>query len=100
MQPRWHSGGRPRSQTAAGLSEGIILVARGFPDQEVSARPGVSRNTIRNHVSATYREAGVHRRGALVGWAGERGFGVPKTCRQNSAEPDGDPKHRSGLTPD
>ncbi len=52
------------------------LLAQGLSDQDIATRLGISRNTIRNHVSAIYAKAGVHRRAALVVWARERGLGI------------------------
>ena len=60
----------------------LELVAQGLSDDEIAKRIAVSRNTVRNHVSAIYRATGIHKRNALVVWARERGLGVhekPKT---------------------
>ena len=58
--------------------EVLSLVAQGLSDEEIAGRLGVSRNTVRNHVSAIYSKLGVHRRSAVVVWARERGLGSPK----------------------
>ena len=58
--------------------EVLGLVAQGLSDEEIAGKLGVSRNTIRNHVSAIYHKLGVHRRSAVVVWARERGLGSPK----------------------
>ncbi len=60
------------------VREVVNLMARGLSDEEISTRLGISRNTVRNHVSAIYAKSGVHRRGALVAWARERGLGISK----------------------
>ena len=54
--------------------EVLGLIAEGLSDPEIATRLGVSQNTIRNHVSAIYNKLGVHRRGAVVVWARERGL--------------------------
>jgi DNA-binding NarL/FixJ family response regulator len=50
------------------------LICEGQSDSQMSATLGLSRNTIRNHVSALYRKIGVNRRSAAVIWARERGI--------------------------
>ncbi len=57
------------------VREVVSLMAQGLSDEQIADRLGVSRNTIRNHVSASYRKLGVHCRSALVIWARERGLG-------------------------
>ena len=52
------------------------LIARGLRDEDIGAKLGMSRNTVRNHVSAIYKVTGVRRRSELVVWARERGLGV------------------------
>lgn len=56
--------------------EVLGLVAQGLSDDEIAGKLGVSQNTIRNHVSAIYGKLGVHRRGAVIVWARERGLGT------------------------
>ena len=72
----------PRGMDAADLPprarEVLGLLARGLSDQQIADTLHVSRNTVRNHVSAIYRKTGVHRRSALVVWARERGIGTGK----------------------
>ena len=60
---------------SARAREVLDLVAQGLSDQEIAGRLGVTRNTVRNHVSAIYSKLGVHRRSAVVVWARERGLG-------------------------
>jgi PAS domain S-box-containing protein len=59
----------------------LALVAQGLSDEEVARQIGVSKNTVRNHVSAIYRTIGVRKRSALVVWARERGLGTQKKAK-------------------
>jgi len=59
----------------------LELVAQGRSDDEIAKKLGVSRNTIRNHVSAIYRATGVRKRSALIVWARERGLGAHEKAR-------------------
>jgi DNA-binding CsgD family transcriptional regulator len=59
----------------------LELVAQGRSDDEIAKKLGVSRNTIRNHVSAIYRTTGVRKRSALIVWARERGLGVHEKAK-------------------
>ncbi len=54
--------------------EVLSQVAHGLGDAAIAEALGVSRNTVRNHVSSIYRKTGVRQRGALVVWARERGL--------------------------
>lgn len=70
--------------------EVLDLVARGLPDEEIAAKLGISRNTLRNHIASIYAKLGVNRRGAVVVWARERGLGaaaraVAKPARRKPA---------------
>ena len=65
--------------------EVLDLVARGLPDEEIAAKLGISRNTLRNHIASIYAKLGVHRRGAVVVWARERGLGA--TARATPKRP-------------
>ena len=67
----------------------LVMVAQGLSDAEIADRITVSRNTVRNHVSAIYRATGIHKRNALVVWARERGLGVQEKSK---------PKQRRGNT--
>ena len=59
--------------------EVLGLIAQGMADEEIAAKLGISRNTLRNHIAVIYDRLGVHKRGAVVVWARERGLGgVPK----------------------
>ena len=52
----------------------LAMICRGMADQAIAHKLGISRNTVRNHVTALYRRTGVRNRAALVVWARERGF--------------------------
>ncbi|WP_241667141.1 helix-turn-helix transcriptional regulator [Muricoccus nepalensis] len=52
----------------------LALVCRGMADAGIANKLGLSRNTVRNHVTALYRKTGVRNRASLVVWARERGF--------------------------
>ena len=58
--------------------EVLGMVCRGLADAAIAHKLGISRNTVRNHVTALYRRTDVRSRTALVVWARERGFtGAP-----------------------
>jgi PAS domain S-box-containing protein len=61
--------------------EVLGLLAQGIPDADIAKRLGISRNTLRNHVSAIYAKTGVRKRSAIVVWARERGLGTPIQVR-------------------
>ena len=54
--------------------EVLSLLCTGVGDPEIAQRLKLSRNTVRNHVSAIYEKIGVHRRSAAVAWARDRGL--------------------------
>ena len=51
-------------------------MAQGLSDTDIAAQLGVTRNTVRNHISLIYAKIGVHRRSAVIVWARERGLGT------------------------
>jgi PAS domain S-box-containing protein len=51
----------------------LELVCLGLDDMEIARRLNLSRNTVRNHISALYSKLGVHRRAAVIVWAREHG---------------------------
>lgn len=53
----------------------LNLMCQGKDDREIGEALGISRHTVRNHVAAVYSKIGVHRRGAAIVWALERGIG-------------------------
>lgn len=54
----------------------LALVAQGLSDDEIAAKLTITRNTVRNHVSAIYKRLGIRKRSAVVVWARERGLGA------------------------
>ena len=60
----------------------LALIAQGIRDEEIGQRLGMTRNTVRNHVSAIYKIVGVKRRSELVIWARERGLGLSEKAKQ------------------
>ena len=52
----------------------LIRVAQGATDDVIVGEFGISRNTVRNHLTALYRKLGVNRRSAVVVFARERGL--------------------------
>lgn len=57
----------PRERTILGL------MSQGGSDADIAAVLNISRHTVRNHAAALYAKIGVHRRGAAIVWARERG---------------------------
>jgi len=53
-------------------------ICGGLNDNEIADKLGLSRNTVRNHVATLYGKIDVHRRGAAIVWARERGITGPK----------------------
>ncbi len=56
--------------------EVLGLVAQGLSDDEIAGALGISKNTVRNHVSAIYARIGIRKRSAVIVWARERGLGT------------------------
>lgn len=54
--------------------EVLGLICQGCSDKEMATELNISAHTIRNHVSAVYAKLDVHKRGAVIVWARERGF--------------------------
>ncbi len=61
--------------------EVLSLVAQGLSDLDIAARLGISRNTVRNHVSAIYSKLEIRSRSAVIVWARERGLGTVAKAR-------------------
>ena len=70
---------RPAALSAPELSkrerEVLEAVCRGQSDPVIAENMGLTRNTVRNHVSRLYAKIGVNSRSAAVIWARERGIG-------------------------
>lgn len=52
----------------------LALICRGHADKQIARSLSVSLNTVRNHVATIYSKLDVHKRGAAIIWARERGF--------------------------
>lgn len=69
----------------------LDLICQGQSDQEMSQTLGLSRNTVRNHISSLYHKLGVNRRAAAVIWARERGLtgheDIHRAKRRRQARP-------------
>lgn len=64
----------PHDLTARELQV-LELVARGHPDEHIGAALGVSRSTVRNHLSSIFAKLGVSRRAQAIVVAHEAGLG-------------------------
>ena len=77
----------PEISTLPGrLREVLALVAQGLSDDEIAARLGIARNTVRNHIGAIYDRLGIRRRSAVIVWARERGLGAAAKPRTKAKE--------------
>ena len=54
----------------------LSLISLGLPDAEIAERLGLSRSTIRNHLSTLYSKIDVKNRGSAIIWARERCLNV------------------------
>ncbi|MGI3778551.1 MAG: PAS domain S-box protein [Janthinobacterium lividum] len=54
--------------------EVLGLLCTGAGNEAIAGRLGVSRHTVRNHLSAIYDKVGVHSRGEAIVWARDRGL--------------------------
>ena len=52
----------------------IPLIAEGLQNKEIAVRVGVSEQTVRNHLSNTYRKLGAHNRTQMLAEARRRGI--------------------------
>ena len=67
----------------------LAVMCQGLADKEIARRLGISLNTVRNHVATIYRKIDVHRRGAAIVWARERGFtgdGLPQSTNRKERD--------------
>lgn len=54
--------------------EVLTLICRGLADKQIANTLAVSLHTVRNHVATIYSKLDVHKRGAAIIWARERGL--------------------------
>ena len=59
----------------------LALIAQGLSDDEIAGKLQITRNTVRNHVSAIYGRLDIRKRSALIVWARERGLGASPKLR-------------------
>ncbi|MES1924912.1 helix-turn-helix transcriptional regulator [Salinisphaera sp. T31B1] len=62
------------SDLTAREQEVLALICRGQADKQIARTLSVSLHTVRNHVANVYSKVGLHKRGAVIVWARERGF--------------------------
>ena len=74
------------------VREVLSLIAQGLGDDEIARKLGISKNTVRNHVSAIYDRLGIRRRSAVIVWARERGLGAAAKPRARAGKPGRKPK--------
>jgi len=67
-------GGPTLSDLTAREQEVLALICRGQADKQIARTLAVSLHTVRNHVANVYSKVGLHKRGAVIIWARERGF--------------------------
>jgi PAS domain S-box-containing protein len=70
----------------------LDLICQGQSDEAMSKTLGLSRNTIRNHISSLYRKIGVNRRSAAIIWARERGVTGREVAPRRKAQAGPGPK--------
>jgi len=68
------------------VREVLSLIAQGLADEEIAARLGIAKNTVRNHVSAIYARLGIRKRSALIVWARERGLGATAKAQNKQSK--------------
>ena len=56
------------------VREVLSLVAQGLSDDNIAVRLGISKHTVRHHVSAIYEKLCIRKRSAVIVWARERGL--------------------------
>lgn len=77
---RAQQAGEPPKEIAeltAREKEVLGLVCQGADDRAIARELGLTRNTVRNHVTRIYGKIGVNKRGAAIVWARERGLASP-----------------------
>ncbi len=63
------------------LRDVLAQIAQGLSDDEIAAKLGITRNTVRNHITAIYSRLGIRKRSAVIVWARERGLGAATKTR-------------------
>ena len=59
----------------------LALIAQGLSDDDIATKLGITRNTVRNHVSAIFGRLEIRKRSAVIVWARERGLGASPKSR-------------------
>ena len=78
------------SSLPARVREVLSLIAQGLSDDDIAAQLGISKNTVRNHVSVIYSRLQIRKRSAVIVWARERGLGAtakPRKMAQKKRAP-------------
>ncbi|MDP9095393.1 MAG: LuxR C-terminal-related transcriptional regulator, partial [Pseudomonadota bacterium] len=70
----------------ARVREVLSLIAQGLSDDDIAGQLGISKNTVRNHVSVIYNRLEIRKRSAVIVWARERGLGATAKPRRTSAK--------------
>lgn len=82
--------GRPATNTPeisslpARVREVLSLIAQGLSDDDIAGQLGISKNTVRNHVSVIYSRLQIRKRSAVIVWARERGLGAVAKPRKTT----------------
>ncbi len=68
------------------LQDVLSLIAQGLSDDDIATRLNITRNTVRNHITAIYDRLGIRKRSAVIVWARERGLGAAAKSRIATAK--------------
>ena len=83
------------------LREVLSLIAQGLSDDDIATRLGITRNTVRNHVTAIYDRLGIrkrsrrHRVGARA-WPGHGRQATDDAREKNAGQGGPDAKQLDG----
>lgn len=72
------------SSLPARVREVLSLIAQGLSDDDIAEQLGISKNTVRNHVSVIYNRLQIRKRSAVIVWARERGLGATAKSRKTT----------------
>ena len=72
------------SSLPARVREVLSLIAQGLSDDDIAGQLGISKNTVRNHVSVIYSRLQIRKRSAVIVWARERGLGATAKSRKTT----------------